>query len=224
MRRPSRRARPCRRRRRSRRTSSLSVTFSTCSPVVVRLGVAAARLLHARERRAQLRAPLSTSSSRLWIALWLVEATPTVLPAAIRRAISRPDVHVLPEPGGPWMTRCRPSSEQHERLSSRRGRSSARRGRTARGAGSTRAPGSGRRRRAASGRAARARPPARSCGTAPPGSARRGSGTSSSVGPRLSTSVARVAVELDDLAGAVAASPGRRRPGPARACAPAAGT
>ena len=35
----------------------------------------------------------------MWIARWLVEATPTVLPAASRRAISRPDVHVLPEPG-----------------------------------------------------------------------------------------------------------------------------
>ncbi len=44
-----------------------------------------------------------------------------------------------------------------------------RRGRTARGGGSTRALGSGGRRRAASGRAARARPPAPACGTGSPG-------------------------------------------------------
>jgi len=48
----------------------------------------------------------STASSRLWIALWLVEATPTRLPFAIRCAINRPDVHVFPDPGGPWITRC----------------------------------------------------------------------------------------------------------------------
>ena len=51
-------------------------------------------------------AALSTSASSLWIARWLVEATPTRLPAATSRAISLPAVHVFPEPGGPWITRC----------------------------------------------------------------------------------------------------------------------
>ena len=57
------------------------------------------------------RAPLRPRASSLWIARWLVDATPTRLPASISRAISRPDVYVFPEPGGPWITRCRPSSD-----------------------------------------------------------------------------------------------------------------
>ena len=56
----------------------------------------------------------STFESSLWIALWLVAATPTRLPSASRRAISRPESEVLPEPGGPWITRCRPSRREQQ--------------------------------------------------------------------------------------------------------------
>ena len=62
-------------------------------------------------------APSTTSSSSLWIARWLVEATPTRLPASTSRAIRRPEVYVLPEPGGPWITRCRPSSDSRSSVS-----------------------------------------------------------------------------------------------------------
>ena len=39
------------------------------------------------------------------MALWLVAATPTRLPAAISETMSRAPVYVLPDPGGPWMNR-----------------------------------------------------------------------------------------------------------------------
>ena len=53
-------------------------------------------------------AALSTSSSRLAIALCEVAATPTRLPAASSSQISRAPVQVLPEPGGPWMNSAEP--------------------------------------------------------------------------------------------------------------------
>ena len=138
-----RRATPCRRRRRRRCRPSASVTFSMCRRPRTR--TRGCRRSPSSARGSRARAPpaaSSTASSRLWIALWLVEATPTVLPASIRSAISRPDVHVLPDPGGPWMTRWPPSSRAASAFISSRSvvcigaveRLAAR--------GSTRAPGS----------------------------------------------------------------------------------
>ena len=73
--------------------------------VVVRLVVAARAFFSPRNRRPSSSAAFSTSSSRLWIALWLVAATPTRRPRRISSVISRAPVHVLPVPGGPWMKR-----------------------------------------------------------------------------------------------------------------------
>ena len=131
----ARRARPCRRRGRSRCSRRELVTLA-----IVRVsrstdsGLPSLAFLSPSKSSPISAAAASTSSSRLWIALWLVEATPTVLPAAIRSAISRPDVQVLPEPGGPWITRWRAVERAARAPSARRGRSSGRRGRTARGA------------------------------------------------------------------------------------------
>ena len=72
--------------------------------------------------------------------------------------------------------------------SSPRGPTSGSAGRTACGGGSSRGPGSDRHLRAANGRGARARPPDRRCRYGSPGMSAWGSGTSCSVGPRLSTS------------------------------------
>ena len=61
--------------------------------------------LSPRKLTPSVSAASSISSSRLWIALWLVAATPTRRPRRMRSTTSRAPVHVLPVPGGPWMTR-----------------------------------------------------------------------------------------------------------------------
>jgi hypothetical protein len=50
-------------------------------------------------------ATASTSFSRLLIALWLVEVTPTRLPRRMSSTMRCEPVKVLPAPGGPWMKR-----------------------------------------------------------------------------------------------------------------------
>ena len=75
-----------------------------------------------------------------------------------------------------------------------------RRGRTARGRGSTRAPGSGRRPRAASGRSARARSSCACVSNGPPGISASRQRDVRELGPRLSTSRRCVAIERDELA------------------------
>ena len=63
-----------------------------------------------RSRRPPRRATFSTSRRRLWIDSWLCDDTATRLPRSIRWTIRRAPVHVLPEPGGPWTNRWRPST------------------------------------------------------------------------------------------------------------------
>ena len=43
--------------------------------------------------------------SRLWMALWLSEVTPTRLPCRISATAMRAPCQVLPDPGGPWTNR-----------------------------------------------------------------------------------------------------------------------
>jgi hypothetical protein len=51
------------------------------------------------------RPAFTISSRRLWIALWLVAATPTLFPRASRCRISLAPVYVFPDPGGPCTLR-----------------------------------------------------------------------------------------------------------------------
>ena len=67
-------------------------------------------------------AACSTSSSRLWIALWLVAVTPTRRPRRMRSMMSRAPVHVLPVPGGPWMKRVARVERSRQRRAARQGR------------------------------------------------------------------------------------------------------
>ena len=59
----------------------------------------------AAEREALPRASRSISRSRLWIALWLSDVTPTRFPSRISATAIRAPCHVLPEPGGPCTKR-----------------------------------------------------------------------------------------------------------------------
>ena len=184
-----RRARPCRRAAPRPRYPRCRRTFSTCVPSYSDSGLPPLAFFTPRKASPSSSAPASTSARSLWIARWLVEATPTVLPAASRRAISRPDVHVLPEPGGPLDDELAALEREQRARPSPRGRSFARRGRTGRGGGCSRPPRSGGCRGAASGRSARARPPGRRVRYGLPGISAFGSGTSFRLGPRLSFSV-----------------------------------
>src|SRR5206468_12046130 len=61
--------------------------------------------LRPRKRGGSSRGAFVISSSRLWIALWLVAAMPTRWPRRISSTAIRAPLHVLPVPGGPWMKR-----------------------------------------------------------------------------------------------------------------------
>ncbi len=73
-------------------------------------------------------ASASTAWSRLWIALWLSEVTPTRCPLRISATAMRAPCQVLPEPGGPWTNRvlC-PSDSAASTGSSTSSRTSGRR-------------------------------------------------------------------------------------------------
>ena len=72
--------------------------------------------------------------SRLPMTLWLVPVIPTRRPAASSVQIIRAPVHVLPEPGGPWMARVVLSrSRASRRAASRSGSSAAEAARRATG-------------------------------------------------------------------------------------------
>ena len=53
-------------------------------------------------------------------ALWLLETTPTVLPAATSSRIMRAAVWVFPVPGGPWITRHPPDIDPLIRIAASR--------------------------------------------------------------------------------------------------------
>ena len=194
--------------RRSPRTSSELGDVLDVVALVERLGVAAARLLQPLERRRPGR-------------LDLVEQLVDRLVARRRDADRLPARDQVGDQPAATSTSCPsragPGSRGGGRRasgrapSSRRGRSSGRRARTARAAGSTRAPDSDGRRRAASGRSARARPPGRLVSYGPPGISARGSGTSASDRAALQPSDPLFAVELDELRRRLRPSPDRTR-------------
>ncbi len=152
-------------------------------------------------------AACSTSSSRLWIALWLVAVTPTRRPRRMRSMMSRAPVHVLPVPGGPWMNEIArvergraPRAARPGRWSGCRRRAAVRRIAAASARGCRAVPDSGRRRRAPTAQTRERAPAARSscigrAESAPAAAARR------QLGPRRRRSVPAVSSIVDDRPG-----------------------
>ena len=99
-------ARPSRQRRRGRRSPRCRRRSRPSAPRTPTPSSRGSPSSRPRNCSPRSDAALSTSARSLWIARWLVEATPTLLPSATSRAISLPAVQVFPEPGGPWITRC----------------------------------------------------------------------------------------------------------------------
>ena len=124
-------------------------------PLVMALRRCRSTFFSPRNATPASRAAFSTSRSRLWIALWLVDATPTRLPRGeqvddqprARSRLARAGRALHERDAGPRRARRAPSS----RRASTPGR--ARRRAASRGAAPLRAPGSGRRRRRASAQA-----------------------------------------------------------------------
>ena len=174
----ARRARRCRRRGRSRRSPRRTVDVLDARARVVRLRVAAARLLQPVEAEPELGRRLLDRVEQVVDRLVARRGDADALAARDQVGDQPPRRPRLPRAGRPLDHEVAAVEREHERLHLLEVGRLHRRGRTARGAGPTRAPGSGGRRRAASGRAARARPPGRRCRTGRPGISASGSGTS----------------------------------------------